>query len=445
MAKVGLTYDHTNAGLNEMQKIIQDQKLITCRVMKDSFLMGKLKKRKWSGCTRVDFPFELAESGSIQMGCYADEDEIFKGKYAKGFCDKSGFMSYALCVYEKDLIVHDGVDEESYIKLVGDQISNISKLMTSRIDNMLWNGGSLTTPIANPEPLLDGTPAGAIVGGDSNGCIYVSKPEKLRCGDRVEIASAVVTVPIVGYVTKIDVNSHKITIEDTMPGLAGGAPVDLSAILVANSPTIKPYGTYDSEQCGETFGSIDQCLGLDGSKTLFGIDRDKSPIFRGHCYDISADINPTNALDKLFETYYKMLERCMVDEADMFVSYSFFALLVKQLQYQKDYMAKDESKANYGFRSICLLGPSGQIKVTPIKCIPNDKAYILNTDSWYWYGSSGVEDPKSPSGSYRGWYETRTTKGYKYIKDGGIWGKLVCTKPISNAVIKLGTNYLSCP
>lgn len=445
MATTGLTYDHTNAGLQKMQKIIQDEKLISCRIMKDSFLMNKIKKRSWSGCTRIDFPFELAEAGSINVGCYADENEIFKGKYDKGFIDSSGFISYALCVHQKDLIVHDAIDEESYIKLVGDQISNISKLMTSRVDNMLWNGGSLTTPIANPNVLADGTPAGGITTGDANGCIYVSKPEKLRCGDRVELTSATVPVPLVGYVSEIDVNSHKIKIVDTMPGLGAGAPVDLSSIDVTASPKIKPFGSYDAEQCGETFGSIDECLGLDGSATLFGINRNVSPIFRGHEYDISADINPTNALDKLFETYYKMLERCMVDEADMFVSYKFFAVLVKQLQYQKDYMTRDESKANFGFRSICLLGPSGQIRVTPIKCIPDERAYVLDMSSWMWYGDSGAQDPTAPNGKMKSWYDVRTTKGYKFIKDGSFQGKLVCKKPISNAVITLGRNWLACP
>lgn len=433
--------DHFIEGLEKMSKRIQDMKIIRKEIHCDVWFLNKIKKESWGGCAPIDIPIETSPSGSVKMGECLPEDPA-KGSFEKGECKDIGSIWGSLCLDAKSLRCYGQVGKESYVSLLRDQLPALSRKMIKTVDRMIINDGTITQVTANPMD-YDGQDAGSIVAGTADGCLFVRCPDELCLKEELEISSVSLPTPIKVYVNAIDCTSHKITFQTNKPD--GTAPVlaDLSVFedVTTDEVFIRSCGYAESEACGELFGSIESCL-FKGD-TLYGVRRDQVPQFQSQCYDLSEKINPANALSLVFKLMYRHMDRCSAkDSLELLVPYRFFAVIAQELQHQKQYDNSDHPKAFYGYTSVCIVTPRGQIKITAVPKMPEDRIWCLDFSTWKWMGDTGTNDIEGPAGQPK-WHRERGCT-YRYYRDIQFKGKLICKMPKNNFKINIGNSYDDC-
>jgi len=149
------------------------------------------------------------------------------------------------------------------------------------------------------------------------------------------------------------------------------------------------------KDCGMGFCSIDEALGFDGSTTYHGVDRDRSPILRGDVYDLTESTSATIIKDFL-QVFYRRAEDCSSQNMEVLVPYALFAIMVRELEYSKE---RDGTNKNavFGYRTITFCTPEGEVRVTPIPKMREDKAYIIDWSTFMILGDNSYMDPMSPS------------------------------------------------
>lgn len=189
------------------------------------------------------------------------------------------------------------------------------------------------------------------------------------------------------------------------------------------------------------FCSIDQALGFDGSDTYLGVSRDRSPILRGDIYDLT-ESNQATIVKDLLQVFYRRAEDCSSENMELLVPYALFAILVREFEYSKerDGKAKD---AVVGYRTIRFCTPEGEVRVTPVAKMREDKAYIIDWSTFMILGDMSYKMPHQPS-TQPEWYRERGCS-YLFYKDIYLNQKLVNTMPCKNACVRLDpAKYLAC-
>ena len=436
-----MSTQHT-PGLDKMSKVIQEEKIVNHFVMKKSWFLNKIQKKTWNGKAPYECPMKLSPAGSISAGCVHDDDP-WKGKFEKGQITGLGRFTGTLCLSSKELECYNKIDKESYVKLVGNDVQDLGERMVQNVDSILVNS-SVSDVIANPHVTVGGAAAGTITAGDALGNLYVRNPYVFSCGHKYEVYSdsqGALTV----FVTSVDAAQQKITFQTNKveDGVAA-VPADLSAYdTAAERVLIRTFGYTAELAKGNTVGDLHECLFGDGD--LHGLPRSISPYMKGLDYDISAGITPANVLDRIYKKYFEIHEQChKVGFREALVPYKLYYVLVSELQRSKEYVQRD-SKVSYGFQTVCMDGPFGELRFTPIPHMPEDEMLFIDFSSLMWLGSSSYFNPAAPSGN-PGWHVERRSDCYVYFRDIYFKGRLICKSPGMNARIKLGpaSIYAAC-
>jgi hypothetical protein len=433
---------HYIEGLDLMSKTIQEHKLVMQECEQRSFVMNRVgMKKDWRGCAPYEIPLELSFGGTITMERCLPSNPA-KAAYEKLIVTEQGQISASLCIEERTLRKHKKIDKESYISLVGNQLDRISQKMKQYVDRGLLLSGSVDEITSNPSA-IDGNPARTLPPGDSvvPGSLFVKCPKSFYRGDKFEIVSDTITTPLTVYVTSVNSAGSYIVLQTNEVDQSAAVPAVLAGYLLEDNPKLLPCGYTEQKACGMGFCSIDEALGFDGSTTYLGVDRDRSPVLRGDIYDLTESTSATIVKD-LLQVFYRRAEDCSAENMELLVPYALFAILVQEFEYSKDRDGKDKD-AVFGYRTIRFCTPEGEVRVTPIPKMREDKAYIIDWSTFMWLGDMSHKDPHSPS-SQPSWYRERGCS-YLYYKDIYLHGKLVNVMPCKNACVKLDpTKYLIC-
>lgn len=434
---------HFIEGLDLMSKNIQEHKLVMQECEERSFVMNRVKMKKdWRGCAPYEIPLELSFGGTITMEMCLPEEPA-KAAYEKLIVREQGQISASLCVEERTLRKHKKIDKESFIQLFGTQLDQISRKMTRWVDRGLLLSGSVDEIVSN-RAALNGNPRGTLPAGDSvvPGSLFVKCPKSFYRGDKFEIVSDTITAPLTVYVTSVNSADSYIVLQTNPVDQSAPVPAVLAGYLLEDNVRLLPCGYTEQKECGMGFCSIDEALGFDGSTTYLGVDRSRSPILQGDIYDLTDVTGPT-IVKELLQVFYRRLEDCSSENMELLVPYALFAIIVQEFEYTKERDGK-EKDAVYGYRTIRFCTPEGEVRVTPIAKMREDKAYIIDWSTFMWLGDMSYKNPYEVGTTQPSWHRERGCS-YTYFKDIYLHGKLVNVMPCKNACVRLDpSKYLTC-
>lgn len=300
--------------------------------------------------------------------------------------------------------------------------------MISYVDRMIMLDNTVAEVTANSTTLGGTVQPGDVTTGDNPvpGALFVKScsVKEFQKGEVYEICSDNFPTPLKVYVSGINNTDNYVTFQTNEPD--GSAPVPaVLAVYDVSSDTvrIKPSGHTKAAECNSSFGSIDNCLGFDGSETIHGINRNQSPMLSGDLFDISTS-DGASILKDLSDVFAQMMEQCNSSEnVEVMVSYAFFNFLSIELQHAKQYVQPvtggtgTSDKAKFGYHALCFASPNGGL--VTIRAVPKmkeDTAYVLDYSSFLWLGDSNYTEPHQPGSGQPKWYRERSC-GYRYFRD----------------------------
>lgn len=428
---MGTQYSSVLTQLNKMTKDYQLEKITMDAIAKSTYAFDKIKKVSWSGVGgvnsgRYQVPTQTAQETTVQVGSLEVAGNIHQGKYEKGYEDTSAEMWGALKFHEKELREHRNLDQ-AWEKLIGNKVEQISDLMATRLEHQFLNGGAISRMIPDPA-------TGAIVAGTAGGQFFVERPERFAIGEKLEVLSDT-QLPLEVYVFSINMNTNELVCSTNRLTLV---PVNLSAFTVADNARIAVSGITNEPFLNLEHFLLPAGIGA-GSNTIHNVLKSSAPIYQSQIFDAmninGVAMNDVNALSLLYKIYYRVKMQGKVKQPEILVPLGLFAVIAESAQTYKDYSDKngDITTAGYGFSSIKLTGPYGDMKVTALESLPHDKAYIIDFSTFRFAGRDILNDGRELGA--RDWHDVRTAQGYEYIKDICLVGKFICTHASKNAVI----------
>jgi hypothetical protein len=411
----------TTANFNELLKRYMPYSLLMEEAIKRDYFFQKVEKdNNWKG-GNMDVPFKGAKSSSYRFGALVNEAAITKTKYAIG--EVSGYKELwgAMVFEDADLNKHDNL-EQSFIKIIPDQIEEFIDGMKEKVSGALMNGANFATV----------TSAGTALG-----VVGVDRPERFEIGMYVDFG-VVGTVNQSGWVALINMSTSELTIVTAMSDVdavtnkvdltATAGPLD--AVIVGNGVFIQ--GAITS---GKSFTSLSsQLLSLanGGTANLFGISKLKFPFMQAANFD-GAAIDKTNILAKIFDFYNETRRIGKGAPTEILMSFKNLASCMALLEASRDYLAKDSKASVYGWTEIEVVGVKGKLTLVGINELDDDKMYILDWRGIKLHTNGMFERRKSPSGNE--YYEVRAESGFKYIVDIRFFGELIVSRPSYQGII----------
>jgi hypothetical protein len=402
---------HTTTNLQEMLTEYLPHDLITEEFQKHNFLWNAFEKDKsWKNGTDYVVPWEFAPNTDLNMGGLIAETDIGDlGVYKKAKKSDQPELWGAIKFHQKDLERYSDL-KQSFLKILPGKITRFTEYMQQVVPCVILRGGALAIATGN---------------GNVSGEIAVDRPQYLSLNQKIIIIddnSAAVT----GFIRAIDMNAKKIQVYSAR---SGGAAVDLSAMTAAAHAKVMIPGA-DSEQF-ETFEKYLLPASLGGSDTIYGVNKSLAPILQPQIVD-GTSWSTSNVLDKMYDFYYDVKTLGKVKETELMVPYPIFKACAKLMQGSKRFI-EGKKEAGYGFNKITLIGAEGEMTITGMVDMPNDKIFMLDKADFLYAGDKFFEKLKQQDGNE--FFTVRKTTGYEHIVDIGARFDLIAKKLSSSACV----------
>ena len=446
-----MTATNTTQNFNDMLKKYLPYDLLTREFIKRDYFMSKVNiKDGWMG-GQMDVPFKSAKATDYQFGGLIDAAKLGKARYGIGHVDAYKELWGAMVFEDHDLMRHGNL-EQSFIKIIPDQIEDFIFGMKEVVSRSLLNGGHIAKLTAgNPTP----------VGGENAeelakiaATVIVTRPEFFDLDQYVELrdsANALIAGGA-GYITEIDMDKMSITLcavrlDSFVTYVANG--LDLTAAVAGDK-----FGIVgDSTDLG--FTSLDsQILPLahGGSANIFGVDKLSSPYTQSYALDGAGGLggvaNAQALLDAIFRTQNRV--RAIANGSnptDAVMGYTNLGNLMTALENGgvgagagRQYFAKDTKASIYGWTEIEVVGVGGSLKLVGVNEMADDSIKILDWRGIDLHTNGLFERHKDINGNEYTVERVANSaspadNGFKYITDTRMFGELVVSKPAYQAVI----------
>ena len=393
----------TNQTFNSMIKKYMPYQLLNEEFKKRMFFWKKVKKDSgWEG-GNLEVPLVQNEASSLNWGLLTDAADIAQANYTLGNLTSQPELWGSMIFNEKDLRRHKSM-EKSYLKILPGKIEEFVSRMAERVSIQLLDDGSVSQATA------DGTAGGQIT---------VAKPFLFSVGEKVEVLDDD-TAAVVGYVQSVDINTGILELDTTRPG---GTDVDLSAYTVAaNARVIVPEA--DSEGMTSLASQL-LSPANGGSANIAGVSKASHPMLQARNISGSG-FTASTFLNDTFDAMYDISARGRGNITEILVSYNNYRLMAAEIETSRRY-AKGESAAGYGFRSVRLIGPEGELTITALRDMPDDKMYFMDWSALKFFHPMNAFERKRINGEE--FYVERLTTGYTYIVDVRFAGDLLVHQP----------------
>lgn len=397
--------------LQEMLTQYLPHSLITEEFQKNNFLWNMLEKDKtWKNGTEYVVPWEFAPNTDLNMGGLIAESDIGDlGVYKKATKTEQPELWGAIKFHQKDLERYGDL-KQSFLKVLPGKITRFVEYMQQVVPCVILRGGALAVATGN----------GAV-----GGTMVVDRPQYLALNQKVIIVDDN-TAAVEGFIRTINMATKTITVYNAR---TGGAVVDLSAYTVAAHAKVMIPGA-DSEQF-ETFENYLLPASLGGSDTIYGVQKSLAPILQSQYVD-GTSWTSSNVLEKLYDFYYDIKTLGKVKETEMMVPYPVFKACAKLMQSNKRFV-EGKKEAGYGFNKLTLIGAEGEMTITGMVDMPNDKIFMLDKADFLYAGDKFFEKSKQPDGNE--FFTLRKTTGYEHIVDIGARFDLIAKKLSSSACV----------
>ncbi len=400
----------TTASFSAMLKRFMPYQLLEEEMKKRMFFWNKVQKDNgWEVGATLEVPFVGNEASSLLWGALTAANDIAEADYVLGTLSSSPELWGTMLFNEADLRRHTSM-EKSYLKILPGKIEQFIKAMAERVSIQLLDDGSVS--IATD----DGTVGAGI---------EVARPYLFQIGEKVDVDdddSALAT----GYIRTIDINTGIIVIYDAR---TAGSVVDLSAYTVAQNARIYVRAAQASGMTSLSSQLLSASNG--GTSALFGATKASYPHLQARNLS-GAAYTAASFTDDILGAFYDVSERGKGNPSEILVSFGNFKALSKDLETSRRY-ARGDSKSGYGFRSVNLVGPEGDLTVTALRDMPNDKAYIMDWSALKFFHPKNAFERKRVNNEE--FFVIRNTTGYQYVVDVRFAGDLVCHQPSHCGVV----------
>lgn len=424
---MGLQGHNYNAMLNEHLAF----DLLEEEVKKQSYILDNCTiKKDWVSGT-IPVPFKAGKGGTIVMGGLASEAEISRTSYVRGELSTMKEAYGSLIVSEKDIMLNGKISEQSFIKILPDQLEDLRDVYTQSVSTQVLNGGALTVVSAN---------------GDASGNVSVSHPERLTIGQRLTFKG--VGESATGYVKTIDVNTGAILLV-TAPAGSTGCVLNADGGDASQADIDAGDLVYLSNGDSHNFTDVSSMLLPSGihsaPATLFGQTKASYPFLQTTYKDgDSTCVSAAGLLGELFDTQGKAQKRG-ANPKEWILSYTNYLAIKKYIETTAgtSYRIIDSGKdtVNYaGTKKIVIGGIDDETTIRAVRDMPDYLTLCWDVKDLEFHcpPTGFFHVLETPEGNK--YYTVRTAgtgtdAGYKYISDIVLRGEFIHTKPWNTAVI----------
>lgn len=398
-------------------------KLMELELKRRNFVYNRIPSDKnWLLNNNYVLPQIAGVASSVRFGKLVNSANIRNSKPLRGYEAVHRECWGAIQFNAKDLLIHDKVSEQNFLRLLPDELERHMDYMSQVIGQNICSGKAVDAATSN---------------GANTGLISVANPERLQIRQYVEFFSDTVVVAIAGYIKTIDINSGQILV---VTAADGATPVDLSTLLLAENAKIYCQG----QQSDGFYSIIDLLLpaSAGGAANLHNLSKLSSPQLQG-IYKDGTGITSTTLLKEIFKQYVKARKVGGGEPADILVSYNNFGACVNSIENQKGAFnvvpnsGKAEDHAWDEINVGGFLSNGRPVKLVALQEMNDTEIVHMDYKSWVFASCGGLRKQKTPDGlSY---FTERTDDGYVFTTDTCLMGNLMSKGAFKNAI----TNKLS--
>jgi len=172
---------------------------------KQSWLLDNCTiKKDWRGGDII-VPFKAGKASTVTMGGLAETTSISRSSYVRGKVSDMKEAYGSLIIYEKDITINGAIDEQSFIKILPDQLDDLKEVFAQGISLQVLNGNHLDVVKTS---------------GDASGNFAVTKPHRFTIGQKVTMVSGSGDTAT-GFIASINVNTGACVLVTTPHGSTG--------------------------------------------------------------------------------------------------------------------------------------------------------------------------------------------------------------------------------
>jgi hypothetical protein len=378
-------------------------------VKRDWILQNVERDDSWKGGDLV-VPFRGARASSVAFGSLTDSADIAQDIYVRGTIS-GGYPEVwgSMLFNHKDLIEHDKISEQNFLKLLPDTVEDFMDYMKQCV-SLSWLNGPAFAKLT-----VDGTAGGVIV---------VDRPERFEIGQKVYLYNATTGLSSAGYVGSIIIDTATITLYTTR---AFSVALNVAAYTVANAT--KVY--FDGSQANGLTSLKLSCLSAanGGTTQLYGQTKTAYPYLQSINVN-GATSTAATILEDIFNAYTVIKNRGKGDPNKCVMSYLRLGYVMTLLEQQKGAYHIDQkgTRVNaFGWTEITIFGVKGRLDVVGIQEMDDDYILFLDLRAMKIFTNGFFRKRINPDG--REYYEIRNTTGYQYIIDLCMFGDIVLLRP----------------
>lgn len=407
----------STASFNTMLNENVTNPLLELEIKKRNYMYNKVTEDKnWLLNNNYVLPHVAGNASAVRFGGLTASANIYGSKPLRGYESVHKEMWGSLKFLQKDLLIHGKISEQNFFKILPDELERHMDVMAQALGQNICNGKAVDAVTVN---------------GTVGGTISIANPERVQIQQFVQFASSVVTTPIGGYISTLNINTGALLIE-TAPG--SGVAVDLSTILVADTAKV-----YLRDQITDGFNSIIDLLlpaSAGGSANIHNLLKTSSPQLQGVYQSASAWTSAT-VLKELFKLYVKARKVGAGKPKNIMMSYNNYGACVNLIENQKgafNVTPNSDMAKEYTWDEISIggfLSGGEAVKLVAIQEM-NDSDFVGFDETAFRFASAGgLQKHKSPDGNFY-FVERDPTNGYTYICDTFLMGNLFCLQPYKN-------------
>jgi hypothetical protein len=377
-------------------------------VKRDWILQNVERDDSWKGGDLV-VPFRGARASSVAFGQLTASTDIAQDVYVRGTIS-GGYPEVwgSMLFNHKDLIEHDKISEQNFLKLLPDTVEDFMDFMKQCVSLSFLNGPAFAK-------LLTST---------SGGVMTVDRPERFEIGQKCYLYDATNGLSVPLYVGSIVIDTATLTVYTDR---TFGTVVNISAYTAALSSKVYFDGSQSSGLTSLKLSCLSATNG--GTSTLYGQTKTAYPYLQSINVN-GATSTAATILEDIFNAYTVIKNRGKGDPNKVVMSYLRLGYVMTLLEQQKGayHIDKTATKVNaFGWTEITVFGVKGRLDVIGIQEMDDDYMLFLDMRAMKIFTNGFFRKRINPDG--REYFEIRNTTGYQYIVDLCMFGDLVLLRP----------------
>ena len=426
--------DSTNQSFDGLLRQYTPHNLMVEALKRLNYFWNKIAKdENWFGGDYI-VPFESGEASALRFGKLTAAADITETQTQKGTISSYKELYGSMIFNHKDLDFDDL--KGSFLKILPDKLNQFMKRMSERVSQTILNGAHICQ-------LADPALSGVVDPADTGVC-YIDKGIRLRVGQGIQFYNGTLTKPSASaqyYVKFIDRGAvagyphiAKVTLTDNKT-LESASELSSDGVAYDATNNFKAYERGGRDSAFTSLASILLSDANGGGDKVYGISKASYPYLQAQQYD-GSDIDETTIMDELCDAFNQVEELSSGSPTEILMSFKHFNTISKLNRDNIRFTASDK-KIGIGFKSVQLDGIEGNMRITALRDMDDDKMFIMD---WSALKFAGKHFFKKMDYNGKMFYQTRAEAGVTNIVDIKLYGDLVVTAPCNLGVI-FGISY----